>query len=94
MEGKDSLPITPPSLFSSVLSYTERDQYGSYTMCAGDVVSFRIATDKRDGSTRAAKVSLVKLVEELKQNKIRERVSMYPFVYCCLFLLLFFVVRV
>lgn len=70
-EASEGKIIYDPVIGSSVLSYTERDQKGSYTMCVGDLVSFRIATDRRDGSTRATKVSLIKLVEE--QNKTRER---------------------
>lgn len=65
----------PPLSLSPLLSYKERDQDGSYTMCAGDIVKFKIATDKRDGSSRATKVLLIKLIEEQDKNNKRERVS-------------------
>ena len=68
------LSLSPLSL-SPLLSYKERDQDGSYTMCAGDIVKFKIATDKRDGSSRATKVILIKLIEEQDKNNKRERVS-------------------
>lgn len=67
-------PLSPFSL-SPLLSYKERDQDGSYTMCAGDIVKFKIATDKRDGSSRATKVMLIKLIEKQDRNNKRESVS-------------------
>lgn len=43
-------------------------------MLSGDTVQFRIATDIRDGSRRATKVSVIKLVESQQLNKTREKV--------------------
>lgn len=43
-------------------------------MLAGDIVKFKLATDKRDGSRRATKVSLVKLMETHQGHNTREKV--------------------
>ena len=61
--------------FSPVMQYTERDQDGSYTMLSGDIVRFKIATDKRDGSRRATGVVLHKLVESQEGHVTREKVG-------------------
>lgn len=56
-----------------VMQYTERDQDGSYTMLSGDIVRFKIAADKRDGSRRATGVVLHKLVESQEGHVTREK---------------------
>ena len=43
-------------------------------MLSGDTVQFRIATDIRNGSRRATKVSIVKLIEDQQLNSTREKV--------------------
>jgi cold shock CspA family protein len=65
--------IYQPDMGDSTLPYTERDQDGSYTMLPGDIVQFKIATDIRDGSRRATKVSIIKLIEEQQVKPNREK---------------------
>jgi len=44
-------------------------------MFAGDIVHFRIATDRRDGSRRATCVQLHRLIEDQKERTGREKVG-------------------
>lgn len=56
----------------TTLPYTHKDQIGDYTMLAGDIVHFSIATDKRNGAVRATNVTLHKLIESQREPKDRE----------------------
>ncbi|XP_064387702.1 cold shock domain-containing protein E1-like [Halichondria panicea] len=55
-----------------VLSYSDTDQVGDFTMLSGDIVNFSLAIDKRDGTERATGVRLHRLVEEQKDTSQRE----------------------
>ena len=67
------LPSHPHSL--TTLPYSDKDQVGDYTMLAGDIVHFHIATDRRDGSRRATYVRLHRLIEDQKEKTGREKVG-------------------
>jgi cold shock CspA family protein len=54
------------------LPYAHNDQVGDFTMLAGDIVHFSIATDKRNGAVRATNVTLHKLIESQREPKDRE----------------------
>jgi cold shock CspA family protein len=54
------------------LPYTHKDQVGDFTMLAGDIVHFSIATDKRNRAVRATNVTLHKLIESQREPKDRE----------------------
>ena len=58
-----------------VLSYSDTDQVGDFTMLSGDIVNFSLAIDKRDGTERATGVRLHRLVEEQKDTSQRETVG-------------------
>ena len=58
----------------TTLPYSDKDQVGDYTMLAGDIVHFHIATDRRDGSRRATYVRLHRLIEDQKEKTGREKV--------------------
>ena len=72
------LTAPPPSspLLPSIttLAYTHKDQIGDYTMLAGDIIHFSIATDKRNRTVRATNVTIHKLIESQRQTKDRETV--------------------
>lgn len=62
-----------PSL--TTLPYSDKDQVGDYTMLAGDIVHFHIATDRRDSARRATYVRLHRLIEDQKEKTGREKVG-------------------
>lgn len=55
------------------IQYGDKDQYGDCTLQQGDVVSFNIATDRRDGLQRACNIQL--LEDTFANGEIRETVS-------------------
>ncbi len=57
------------------LPYTDKDQLGDYTMLPGDVVTFNLAVDCRNGDQRATNVILHRLIEEQKDRSGREQVA-------------------
>ncbi len=57
-----------------MLSYSDKDQVGDFTMLPGDIVNFNVAIDRRDDTHRATRVRLHRLVEEQKDTSQREMV--------------------
>lgn len=57
-----------------VLSYSDKDQVGDFTMLPGDIVNFSVAVDRRDDTCRATCVRLHSLVEEQMDTSQREMV--------------------
>lgn len=71
------------------LPYGEKDVMGEFTVLPGDVVGFKIATDRRDSLKRATEIYLIKEVESFNGGNVRERgfVSAlkdgFGFIQCC-----------
>ncbi|CAB3989658.1 cold shock domain-containing E1-like [Paramuricea clavata] len=74
---------------TSELPYGEKDVLGEFTILPGDVVGFKIATDRRDSLKRATEIYLIKEVESFNGGSVRERgfVSAlkdgFGFIQCC-----------
>lgn len=58
------------------IQFGDKDQYGDCTLQQGDVVSFNIATDRRDGLQRACNIQL--LEDTFANGESRETVSVAP----------------
>ena len=56
------------------IQYGDKDQKGDYTLQPGDIVEFKIATDRRDKLQRATHISLVEATFTVNSEK-RETVS-------------------
>lgn len=59
------------------LPFGERDRCGLYTILENDIVQFFIAKDKRDGMSRATRISLLDQ-SFLKSKEQREIVRIRP----------------
>jgi hypothetical protein len=55
------------------IQFGDKDQAGDCTLLQGDVVSFTIATDRRDGLQRACNIQL--LEDTFANGELRESVS-------------------
>ena len=55
------------------IQYGDKDQAGECTLQQGDIVSFNIATDRRDGLQRACNIIL--LEDTFNNGEQRENVS-------------------
>ncbi|XP_028402725.1 cold shock domain-containing protein E1-like [Dendronephthya gigantea] len=92
--NKRQEPLNGKVLYStndgtSELPYGEKDVLGEFTILPGDVVGFKIATDRRDSLRRATEIYLIKEAESSNGGSVRERgfVSAlkdgFGFIQCC-----------
>ncbi|XP_033741037.1 cold shock domain-containing protein E1-like isoform X1 [Pecten maximus] len=70
------------------MPFGDKDQIGDYTLCQGDLVEFKVATDRRDKLQRATSICLLEK-ETFEQNKEKRETGVivslkdgYGFIHC------------